>query len=82
MNYRGITLTCIMYKVFCNILHCRLSKWAELNHKIPDEQNGFRARRSCASRTLQHYQYAHKVARLAQQSELQPFCLVDISELN
>ena len=52
MNYRGITLTCIMYKVFCNILNCRLSKWAELNHKIPDEQNGFRARRSCADHLL------------------------------
>ena len=44
---RGITLTCIMYKVYCSVLNYRLSEWARLNNIICEEQNSFRANRSC-----------------------------------
>ena len=40
-NYRGITLACTMYKVYCGILNERLVKWAEINDLLTDEQNGF-----------------------------------------
>ncbi len=48
LNYRGITLTCHMYKVYCTILNVRLftffrikpdfsrgTKWVPLNEKLP-----------------------------------------------
>ena len=35
-----------MYKLYCHILNSRLSKWAEVNTKVADEQNGFRKGRS------------------------------------
>ncbi len=42
LNYRGITLACSMYKLYCNILNSHLAKWAEVNGLIADGQNGFR----------------------------------------
>ena len=47
LNFRGITLACSMYKLYCSVLNARLTKWAETNELIADEQNGFRAERSC-----------------------------------
>ncbi len=41
LNYRGITLA------YAGILNRRLTTWTELNGKVGDEQNGFRAGRSC-----------------------------------
>ena len=49
-GYRGITLTSAVYKLYCNILNERLSKWVENNNKLMDCQNGFRKHRS----TLDH----------------------------
>ncbi len=49
-NYRGISLTCAMYKVYCGVLNNRLVTWAEINGLITDEQTGFRRRGS----TLDH----------------------------
>ncbi|MES9880125.1 MAG: reverse transcriptase family protein [Sedimenticola sp.] len=46
MSYRGITLAPAMYKLYCYILNDRLSKWADENGKIAEEQNGFRRKRS------------------------------------
>lgn len=46
-NYRGITLLNASCKIYCDILNCRLMKWLEQNEKLCDEQNGFRANRSC-----------------------------------
>ncbi|XP_060589316.1 uncharacterized protein LOC132744577 [Ruditapes philippinarum] len=46
LSYRGISLTCSMYKLYCNILNDRLSSWSEANNIIVDEQNGFRRKRS------------------------------------
>ena len=47
LNYRGITLACSTYKLYCSILNTRLVTWSEMNNLICDEQNGFRPERSC-----------------------------------
>ena len=41
-NYRGISLLSIVSKVFTSILNRRLYSWAENEHKICEEQAGFR----------------------------------------
>lgn len=41
-NYRGISLLCIMSKIFTSILNSRLYTWAEYEKKICEEQAGFR----------------------------------------
>ena len=46
LSYRGISLAPAMYKLYCSILNNRLSSWSDENHKLVDEQNGFRKRRS------------------------------------
>ena len=45
-NYRGITITSAVYKLFCSILNSRLSNLLEMNHGLCEEQNGFRIGRS------------------------------------
>ena len=47
MNYRGITLTSVVYKIFCGIINNRLMDWTNDNNIIADEQNGFRKDRNC-----------------------------------
>ena len=46
LNYRAITLTSSVYKLYCNILNERLSKWENTNNIILYNQNGFRKKRS------------------------------------
>jgi hypothetical protein len=46
-NYRGIALISVPCKIYCDILNHRISKWIEDNHKIRDEQNGYRKDRNC-----------------------------------
>ena len=46
-NYRGITLQNVTCKIYGDILNTRLMKWIEINHKLCEEQNGFRSNRSC-----------------------------------
>ena len=41
-NYRGITITSSVYKLYCQILNHRLTAWSEVNNVLCDEQNGFR----------------------------------------
>jgi len=50
LNSRGITLACVMYKVYCGVLNRRINQWTELHQLLTDEQNGFRQGRS----TLDH----------------------------
>ena len=45
LNYRGITITSLVYKIYCSILNHRLSHWIESNNILCDEQNGFRSGR-------------------------------------
>ena len=44
-NYRGISLSSCMGKVFTSILSKRIASWAENNHILCDEQFGFRTGR-------------------------------------
>ena len=47
LNYRGISLLSCFYKLYTSLLNSRLSKYCETNNYLVDEQNGFRAERSC-----------------------------------
>ena len=47
LNYRGITITSSVYKLFCYILSGRIQHWVGVNNLLSDEQNGFRPNRSC-----------------------------------
>ena len=42
LQYRGISLTSSIYKIYCAILNSRLTTWTESNNIICDSQNGFR----------------------------------------
>ena len=46
-NYRGISLLCILGKIYTAVLHVRLSRWCEVNGVIAEEQGGFRPGRGC-----------------------------------
>ena len=46
LNYRGITPTSAVYKLFHIILNKSLSKWGNENSILADNQNGFRKHRS------------------------------------
>jgi len=41
-NYRGISITNILYKIFSGAINKRLYDWAEDNGKIDESQSGFR----------------------------------------
>ena len=45
-NYRGITITPAVYKLYCNVINNRLKKWEDENSILCDPQNGFRKGRS------------------------------------
>jgi hypothetical protein len=47
LSYRALHLMAACGKLYCYILNSRLIKWCNENNKIRDEQNGFRAQRSC-----------------------------------
>ena len=47
LNYRGITLSSHMYKLYCSVLNNRITSFVESNNLLHDEQNGFRSDRSC-----------------------------------
>ena len=51
-NFRGISLTSVVYKVLCMILNRRLSLIAEEDGLIVDEQGGFRKLRGCRDQIL------------------------------
>ena len=51
LQYRGISLLSIPYKVFSKILNQRLSEWLEDKSILVEEQNGFRPGRG----TLEHF---------------------------
>ena len=47
LNNRCITIMCCIAKVYSSILNARLQKYLSENELLVDEQNGFRASRSC-----------------------------------
>lgn len=46
LSYRGITITSSIYKLYCQVLSNRLTKWETEFSVIHDQQNGFRKGRS------------------------------------
>ncbi|XP_053374612.1 uncharacterized protein LOC128547041 [Mercenaria mercenaria] len=46
LSYKGISLSCSVYKLYCYILNDRLGTWAENENIVVDEQNGLRKKRS------------------------------------
>ena len=47
LNYRGMSLLSVPYKAFCSILNQYILEWTEYAGILCEEQNGFRAGRSC-----------------------------------
>lgn len=47
LNYMGISLLSCVSNLYTSFLNKRLSKYLEGKHILADEQNGFRANRSC-----------------------------------
>ena len=47
LNNRCITIMCCVSKIYSKILNSRLQKYLEENNILVEEQNGFRASRSC-----------------------------------
>ena len=47
LNYRGISLMSCFYKIYSGLIDNRITSHCENNTLIVDEQNGFRADRSC-----------------------------------
>ena len=46
LSYRGNALASSVYKIYCSVINERLSRWAEDNDKVTDEQNCCRRKRS------------------------------------
>ena len=46
-DYRDISLQSIAVKTLCSVMNTRLCEYLELNNLLAEEQNGFRAGRSC-----------------------------------
>ena len=53
INYRPISLTCILFKVMEHIVASNLSRHFEQNDILYDLQHGFRERRSCETQLIQ-----------------------------
>ena len=47
LQNRCITIVCCVAKIYSSILNKRLQKYLESNNILAEEQNGFRAGRSC-----------------------------------
>ena len=77
LNYRGITLTSAVYKLFCCIINNRITQWAYDNNSIADEQNGFRKKRSC----LDHITSVTSIIDSRKQLRKSTFCVyIDFSK--
>ncbi|CAA9998988.1 unnamed protein product [Nesidiocoris tenuis] len=71
-NYRGIALMSTIVKVFTTILADRLTSWANVRGVLPEEQAGFRAKRSCTD----HIFTLHAAACLCLMKKRQPLVTV------
>ena len=52
LSYRGVSIAPAMYKLYCSVLNSRLNSWSDENHKLVDEQNGFRKGKSTTDHIL------------------------------
>ena len=55
-NYRPVTLTFHLIKVFERIIIKNLMEYLDMNGLLNDGQHGFRKKRSCLSQLMDHYQ--------------------------
>ena len=70
LNYRGISLLSCVYKIYSGLLNARLMSHCERNNLLVDEQNGFRADRSC----IEHIFTASSVIKNRMSDNLPTFC--------
>ena len=56
-NYRPVSLTSHLIKLFERVLRKKLIKFIEDNNLLSKNQHAFRAGRSCLSQLLQHIEY-------------------------
>ena len=54
-NYRPVSLTSQIGKIFERLIRDRVVKFLEENNKLRDSQHGFRARRSCLTNLLEFF---------------------------
>ena len=77
INYRPISLTCILYKVMEHIVASNLSRHSEQNDILYDLQHGFRERRSCETQLIQ---LVEELARNTSQGQQTDLILLDFSK--
>ena len=70
LSYRGIILVSSMYNMYSAVLNNRLSKWAEHNNKLADEQNGIRKTR----RTIDQLTSLTNIIDTRKKLKLSTFC--------
>ena len=71
LNYRGITLAPVIYKIYCTILNKRLSQLEEQNEILHDAQNGFRKNRS----TVDHISSLTSIIETRKLKRKSPFAI-------
>ena len=77
LNYRGISLLSVPYKAFCSILNQYILEWIEYTGILCEEQNGFRAGRSC----LEHIFSLSSIIECRKKLKKPTFaCFVDFSK--
>jgi hypothetical protein len=59
-NYRGVALTSVVSKVYTHILNRRLTRWAEREEKLVEEQAGFRTGYSTVDHIFTLYSIVQK----------------------
>ena len=59
-NYRGISITTTMYKIFSSIINNISYHWTEKHHKIDEAQSGFRRNYSTADNIYSLQGVIHK----------------------
>ena len=55
LSYRGISLLCTSAKLYSSLLNSRLLNFLDRENILADEQNGFRADRSCLDHVFTLY---------------------------
>ena len=70
INYRPISLTCILCKVMAHIVASNLSRHFEQNDILYDLQHGFRERRSCETQLIQLVEELARNTSQGQQTDL------------
>ena len=77
LQNRCITIMCCVAKLYSRILNVRLQKYLESNNILVEEQNGFRASRSC----IDHIYVLCTILRNRKLSEKETFlCFIDFQK--